>query len=117
MARKNAEVVEVTESLLPSIREEEARLKAELDSVRLEAERDAAEAERAAAERVRTTREALPGTMEERRRAVLRELEAEARARRTPEGEIERAVEAQAERGMAAAVAAVLARVLPGGTA
>jgi len=116
MARKKAENVEEVESLLPSVKEEEARLKAELETVRAQAERSAAEAELEAAERVRTARESLPSRTEERREAALRKLRSEADGLRKPEGEIERAVEAHARLRMDAAVKAILARVLPGGS-
>ena len=100
-------------SLLPGLKDEEARLRESLEAARAQAETLVTDAARRAEEAVRAAREALPGRMAEERERLRASAEAEARSLRRPPGEIEGRVAALASQNLPATVAYIVSSVLP----
>ena len=100
-------------SLLPGLKEEEARLRVALEAARAQAEKLVLDAARRAEEAVRAARGDLPGRMAEERERLRAIAEAEARSLRLPLGEIERRVADLAAGNLPATVAYIVSAVLP----
>ncbi len=105
---------EEKESLVPSISQEEDRLKKYLDAARQEARQTLESAEQEAAEREKAARESLPAEMEEDRGRLLAESQKRADALRAKLSiETTRALE-KAEANCQKAVSLVVDAVWPG---
>lgn len=103
------------ESLIPVIRDHEARLRELLEEARRKAEQMVKEAERESMERVKAREEELPQEMERQRAAEAKRIEEEAAGNRAMLANVGREVENIAERNLDAAVSAIVKAVWPEG--
>lgn len=100
-------------SLVPLIRAEESRLAEELEQAKGEAQTRIAEARRQARKRIETAQQQIPEVIEKTHTEEIQDLDARTQ---TQTAEAQAAVEALEKRArgrMDAAVAEILARVLP----
>jgi hypothetical protein len=115
VGKKRHTVPDVEPSLLPSIGEREAELKAMLLEAQAEAERAISEAKREAAALLEAAMEGLPRTMEGKRKEALARIETEISGRREALEGTDRIIERRAEKNIERAASLVVSAVWPGG--